>query len=167
MKLARQTVINAPASEVWRVVAHDFAKIGTWATAVPKSVINTDVSIPEGAQVGGRICSVNGFGDIYETFTAYDEAGKTYTFEAVGMPFFVTSAHNTWQVKAIDQNTTHVSYEVEMKLMPIFNFLMSLPMKFQLNGLLDKTTEELKYFIEEGVPHPRKQKQLAKSVSTA
>ncbi|MEL6150237.1 MAG: SRPBCC family protein [Chloroflexota bacterium] len=167
MKLSSTVVINAPAEKVWQVVAHDFAKIGEWASGVEKSVINVEAATPEGATVGGRVCSVPGFGQIRETFTEYDEAGKTFTYEATGMPFFVTSAHNGWAVQAIDANTSRVSFNLEMNVLPLVGTLMAIPMKMQLTKLLDEATEELKYYVEIGEIHPRKQALIAKSARRA
>lgn len=167
MKLTSQLTINAPIDHVWKVIAHDFAQIGEWASGVAHSTINTNVRAPEGATVGGRVCSVPGFGDITETFTAYDEVGKTFTYEATGMPFFVSSALNSWTVRPIDTNTTHVRFQAEMKLIPITGKLMAIPMKRQIIRLLDNATEELKYYVETGDVHPRKKQLLAKSPQVA
>jgi len=163
MKLTSQTIVNAPADKVWAIVAHDFAKIGEWASGVAQSKINTSADVPVGATVGGRVCSVPGFGEIRETFIDYDEAGKTFTYAATGMPFFVTSAHNSWYVRAVDANTSDVSFQAEMKLLPLIGAVMAIPMKMQLTRLLDNATEELKYYAETGMLHPRKEKLKAKS----
>jgi carbon monoxide dehydrogenase subunit G len=167
MKLASQLKINAPAERVWKVVAHDFAQVGEWASGVAHSKANKNVPTPEGATVGGRVCNVPGFGTVTETFTSYDEVGKTYTFEATGLPFFVTKAFNSWRVRAVDANTTEVSFQAEMHLMPILGSLMAIPMKRQLTRLLDNATEELKYYMETGSIHPRKQKLSANAPQAA
>lgn len=163
MKIASQLTINAPADQVWKVVAHDFAKVGEWASGVAHSKINTAAEVPHGATVGGRVCSVPGFGELTETFTDYDEKGKTYTYEATGMPFFIKSAFNSWTVRAIDAQTSQVSFEAEMNLLPIIGSIMAIPMKRQLARILNNATEELKYYVERGIVHPRKQKLLTKS----
>lgn len=41
LQVTGQIEINAPAQEVWRVVAHEFAHIGQWATAIPASTAVT------------------------------------------------------------------------------------------------------------------------------
>jgi len=156
MKIERTLTINAPIVRVWQVVAHDFASVGEWASNVDESVVNINASTPNGATVGGRVCDVPGFGQLEETFIEYDEVGKTFTYDATGLPFFVKHAQNTWKVEAIDEQTTRVSFSADMALIPILGTLMSIPMKRQLITILDNVVEELKYYVEKGVPHPRK-----------
>ena len=45
---------------------------------------------------------------------------------------------------------------MEISLMPVFNLLMGSMMRMKLGGAIKTSTEELKYFAENGVPHPRK-----------
>ena len=156
MNLSNSLQINAPAEHVWQVVAHEFANISLWASGVPKSSINGAADVPDGASVGGRTCDVPGFGAVQETFIAYDEGAKTFTYAAEGGPFFMKSAHNSWRVKAIGDNKTEVSFSAQLELMPIFKMLMGWLLKRQLTAIVNDTTEELKYYIEEGKPHPRK-----------
>ena len=58
----------------------------------------------------------------------------------------------------------YVSFQAEMNLVPITGKLMAKPMKRQVIRLLDNATEELKYFVETGNVHPRKQKLIAKTL---
>ena len=162
MKLASELTINAPADQVWKVVAHDFAQIGEWASGVTRSRVNVDAEPLPDAHVGGRICTVPGIGEITETFTAYDERGRTFTYEATGMPFFVRRALNSWNVRALNDNTTQVTFQAEMKLLPVIGTVMGIPMKRQLVRVLDSATEELKHYVETGEIHPRKQRRQAR-----
>ena len=164
MKITSQLTINAPIARVWKILAYDFATIGDWASGVEKSIINLKANVPEGATVGGRICQVPGFGDIIESFVHYDEDNKTYTYEATGMPFFVSKAFNTWRTRAIDAETTYVEFEADMQMMPVIGAVMSIPMRSQLTTILDNATEELKYFAETGYIHPRKQALVTKAM---
>lgn len=161
MKLSKEIVVHTSADRAWQIVAHDFARIGEWASGVAKSVPNKDAIVLDGATVGGRVCSVPGFGNIHETFTAYDEHGKTFTYEATGMPFFVKGAFNSWKIEAIDENTSRVSFSVDMHLVPVIGGVMGIPMRMQLDKLLREAVEELKYYAETGEVHPRKQKLIA------
>ncbi|MEM8862159.1 MAG: SRPBCC family protein [Chloroflexota bacterium] len=156
MKLSSILKINAPADRVWQVIAHDFANISHWASGVPKSTVNVSAAALDGATVGGRTCDVPGFGKVNETFTAYNEAAKSFTYEAEGGPFFLRSAHNSWQVSPLNEHETEVSLAAELVLMPVFRTLMAPILRRQLNKIVAETTEELKYYVETGEIHPRK-----------
>ncbi|MEM7348638.1 MAG: SRPBCC family protein [Chloroflexota bacterium] len=164
MKLSQDLTINAPVDRVWGIVAHDFDKIGEWASGVAHSTTNAEAVIPDGASVGGRVCSVPGFGDIHETFTAYDEEGKTFTYDATGLPFFVRRAENGWTIKAVGANRTRVSFSADMTLMPVIGTLMGIPMKSQMTKLLKNAVEELKHYAETGEIHPRKKALIEKEM---
>jgi hypothetical protein len=78
MQIMSHTTINASAADVWRVIAHQFAAIGEWASSIPISSAAPEAPVPVGADVGARVCAtgVRGFRDICEQFTSYDEGGN-------------------------------------------------------------------------------------------
>lgn len=159
----KQLTINAPSNKVWSVLALQFENVGDWATGIAKSRINENAITPAGANVGGRICSVPGFGDLTEEFTNYDADKLTFSYEAVqGMPFFVKSARNTWTLTPKGNQTI-----VDMHLTAETNFfpgmLMSPFMKKQFNAQGQETIDDLKYFIENGQPSPSKRDALKKA----
>ncbi len=167
MKLKQQLIINASADRIWTILAHDFATIGDWISSISHSVPDMDVEIPDGATVGGRVCTVPGFGKIRESFTAYDEKARTYTYRAQGMPFFVTTANNTWSVNSLGANQSQVSFEAELRMLPMIGWVASLPMRIQIQRILSKSVEELKYYAETGANHPRKQCQIGQMKQAA
>ena len=167
IEIKGQTVIDAPASKVWGVLAHDFANIGRWATIIPDSRPDTTVSAPEGAPVGARVCSnsVPGFGDVREEFLTYDEEGKRFSYKATdGLPLFIESAVNNWSVRSVGPNRSVVEArgKVQMRLIP--GLFLAPFMKLQLGRSAAQVGEELKYFIEQGHPHPRKMKAQRKQM---
>ena len=167
IEIKGQTVIDAPASKIWSVLAHDFADIGRWATIIPDSKPDPTVSAPEGATVGARVCSnlVPGFGDVREEFLTYDEEGKRFSYRATdGLPSFIENAVNNWSVRPLGPNQSVVEArgEVQMRLIP--GLLLAPFMKLQLGRSAAQVGEELKYFIEQGQPHPRKLKAQRKQM---
>ena len=87
--------IEAPAEKVWQVIAHEFADIGRWATAIPESTVLTGLPVPTDAAVGGRACSaaLPGFRTVHEQFTYFDEAQMRFGYAAIaGLPSFIRHA---------------------------------------------------------------------------
>ncbi|MEM9950205.1 MAG: SRPBCC family protein [Chloroflexota bacterium] len=162
MKLSGEILINVPASDVWHILAHQFDRIGEWSSGIEHSSPNLKAIKLDDAPMAGRVCDVPAFGKIEETFIAYDEQAKTYTYEArVGLPFFVTSAQNSWQVNAIDANTCSVRFDAELTLIPFVGVILAIPMRIRLARIIKNITEELKYYAETGAIHPRKQRLIA------
>lgn len=120
-------VIEAPAERVWHVIAHEFADIGQWATAVQ------------------------------ERFTYFDEEGMRFGYMAVaGLPRFIRHAENNWSVQPLSTKRAQVEIRGELELSDRWAWLMAPILKWQLSRTGKFTIEELKYYIEEGKPHPRK-----------
>jgi len=165
-------VINASANKVWYVLAHDFANIGQWASAIPASKANPNLTAPEGAEVGGRVCStsVPGFRDIGESFTSYDEQSMHFAYQATeGRPWFLKHAENHWSVRSLGPDTSQVETRAETDVSFFPGFLLAPLFKFQMGRIGTQSLEELKYYIEHDQPHPRKlkvqQKHVPKEVS--
>ena len=162
MQLKNNITINADTDKVWGIVAHDFERVGEWSSAVVSSGPNPGAIAPEGALVGGRVCDVPGIGDLKETFTAYDEAGKQFTFEVTGMPSFITLAKNTVNVRSLGQNKSEVSLNIQMETNAIGK-VMGPMFKVKLTNTLNSFLDELKGYAESGQISKKKQKQLAKA----
>ena len=161
MQFQKTQRINANIDEVWEVLAHQFADVGKWSSAVQSSGPNLEASIPDGAEVGGRVCATD-FGDLKETFTHYDEAGKTFTFEVTGMPSFITLARNRVVAAPAGANATDVSLNISMETNAIGK-VMGPMFAIKLKNTLDAFLGELKAYVESGELSKRKQKQLAKA----
>ncbi len=154
--------VNRDADHVWDIVAHDFENVGRWSSAVVSSGLNPEAAVPEGASVGGRVCDVPGIGDLKETFTAFDNDRKQFTFQVTGMPSFITLAQNTVTVRPVGAGASDVSLNIEMETNAIGK-VMGPMFKIRLTKTLDSFLTELKDYAERGEISAKKQKQLAKA----
>lgn len=162
MQLQKAITVNATADDVWEIVAHRFERVGEWSSAVVSSGPNPDAATPEGALVGGRVCDVPGIGDLKETFTAYSEEKKRFTFVVTGMPSFITLAQNTVEVRAISGGRSEVSLNIQMETNAIGK-VMGPMFRIRLKSTLDGFLTELKDYAETGALSAKKRKQLAKA----
>ena len=153
-----QITINAPAHKVWQIWAREFDHIGRWAAAIEESCADTNIPAPDGAEMGGRVCSAQGFGDVREEFTYYDEASMRFGYKATkGLPaWLIKRAENNCSVHPLGPNKCMIKSrgEIDYALIPGL-FLMPV-FKFQLSRIADRLFEELKYYAEQDQPHPRK-----------
>jgi len=164
MQFQKTQQFDVSAERAWEVVAHQFADVGLWSSAVAASSPNLDASTPEGATVGGRVCATPGFGDLKETFTAYSEADREFTFQVTGMPSFITLAQNTVNVKPLGPESSEVSLNIQMEtnaIGKIMGPMFAVKLKATLNTFLD----ELKDYVEDGKVSAKKKKQLAKAAA--
>ena len=169
MQLTRQAIVNASAEEVWRVVAHEFDRIGSWATAIPASQEAAHAGAPAGCPAGGRTCqtAMRRFPEAEERIVSYDEQGRTLTYEAVrGIPGFVTSARNTWRIVAIDDRRSQVSIAATVTTRGLVGPLIALAMRPWMARVGVHVLDDLRHYVEHKKPSPRKQRQLDRAPVT-
>lgn len=156
--LSNEIVIEAPADTVWRVIAHEFDRIGDWATAIPASealVAGCAVQAP----VAGRVChtGLRMAPNVTETIVAYDEAARTLTYEATdGIPAFVTLARNQWQVIALDDGRSRVCFHAQLQVRGMWGKLFRWWLLARVGRDGKHLLDDLKHFLEHGTPSPRK-----------
>jgi len=154
MKFSKQITVNASAEKVWDITGRDFANIGVWSTAVSHSVANDKLASVNNSPVGGRLCETS-FGKISEEFTAYDDDKKTFSFKGVFDSKMFKSVINTTELTSIDENTTEVKITPNVEL-SFIGTLMSPMIKMKLSKTMDEILDDLKYYVENGKPSPRK-----------
>ncbi|PRX53987.1 SRPBCC family protein [Flagellimonas meridianipacifica] len=148
--------IKAPAKDVWAVFAEDFAGIQKWSSGVSHSE-------GFGEAIGSspysvRACEITaaGFGDAREEILNFNEDDyeiRYALYEAI--PGFVKDFINTWKFREQDGGT-YVSAQSEMRATGVMGFMMKGIMKGATRKALESMCEELKYYIENGEPHPEK-----------
>lgn len=157
MQIKRQFTVNTSADKVWQILGHHFDRVADWASGVYVSQGKPSARVLPDAPYSGRVCeTVIGYLD--ETITRYDEKERivAYIAKSKKMPFFVKHLSNHWTETLLNNNQCRVEMCMETALLPVFNLIMAPVMRMQLNPVIEETIEELKYFAENGLPHPRK-----------
>jgi len=157
MQIKRQFTVNTSADTVWEILGHHFDRVADWASGVYVSQGNPSARVLPNAPYSGRVCETV-IGRFDETITRYDERKRVVAYIAKGekMPFFVKQLSNHWTVNPLSDNQCRVDMCMEASLLPVFNLIMAPVMRMQFNTVLGESIEELKYFAENNIPHPRK-----------
>lgn len=159
MEVRSEIHVDAPAERVWDALGERFMHIGEWAVPITSSC-------PLGPNEPGvgvtRCCShasVGPFkaGIVQERLSVFDRANMALEYEAVeGMPSFVSRAVNRWSVTSVSECRSIVRIHATLTLRGPAR-LLSCVVKWQMEAVGARVGEELKYFVENGRPHPRKQ----------
>lgn len=166
MELRNEITINAPARAVWETLGEQFMRMGEWAAPITSSCA---VGLADPDVGGTRACTHAALGPfkpgvVKERLTRFDRAQMVLEYDALeGMPRFVAHAANCWSVTRIDDSRSLVRIHARLTLRGPVRLLACL-IRWQLQSVGGRVVEELKYFIENGTPHPRK---LAASGSPA
>ncbi|MEM9069369.1 MAG: SRPBCC family protein [Myxococcota bacterium] len=156
MNVKTSSVIHATPSACWELLGRQFGDIGEWATAIVKS------SVDRAPQLGAeRTCQLRGMGgmgpmEIHEELVGFNDEARDLTYRVIrGLPKVIRSAQNHWTVEDNGDGTSTISSHATIEL--AWYMVPMIPMmKMQMGRDLRRVVEELKFRIEEGVPHPRK-----------
>jgi carbon monoxide dehydrogenase subunit G len=162
MRLSGEITIESPPDHVWEIVAHRFDRVGEWATAIKASRPIESNEPGTGAPVAGRVCEtgVPMAADVTERIVAYDAAGRSLSYVGTGLPAFVASASNHWQVTRIDEQRTRVRLDATVETIGIFGRMLRPAMWLQINHEGRRFLKDLKYFAEHNRPSSSKQRRL-------
>jgi hypothetical protein len=175
--MSAQLRIDAPADRVWEVIGPGFARIGEWASVIPASApvpvpaatpgpgagLNAAAAPPE----PGRVCTTGSrmLPQVTELLVAYDPAGRTLTYEASGMPAFVTLARNTWTVIPDGESACLVTLDARFQARGVPGLLARWVIAIQARRNARLLQADLRHYLKHGAPSPRKQRQLGRRLS--
>lgn len=145
-KVTSQIDIAMSQQSVWEIMA-DFPNVYTWAPAVEQSRSLTSAQTDIGA---GRYCKLEGFGEIEEYITVWQEAeGFVYNVTPLGP---LHKAFSSWWLSKVSENVTRLevvfSYDIRFGL---FGSMMhKLVMRKKLEQSLPETLRAFKNRVETG-----------------
>jgi hypothetical protein len=168
MKVTLNKTIDASADKVWKILAHDFDDAHVWMASIPNSYGKNLGKKFEGTQSTGRVCELdskpNGI-KAYETIEAYNEEDKTIkirvNFKNAPLVFPFKFNLATFEVYSLDENRCRVLFKGKMTL-TLMGYIMYPLLRLGFPKILKQVLDELKYFAENGKPHPKKSKAKAK-----
>jgi len=158
LTIDKETIIDADIETTWQILGPQYLDVGLWATVVNHTHVTGTFN---GNIPASRTCETK-MGTLTETVLEYSKKDHKLSYSLVGMPKMVRYGQSTWILTPIDNNTTKVNMIMDAEVGGVLGFLMKPMMKIQMNGFMKKTVEEFKYYVENGVAHPRKVKQLNK-----
>jgi hypothetical protein len=169
MRFTKRSNVNASAQEVWKAFAHDFDNAYKWMASVPRSYAKANGDEFDGAQSAGRVCELNPDSrgvKASEKFLAYDEVAKTCTvrIDFVDTPALFPVYHNTVEFSVVDaaEGQSKMTWAFRSAIKP-WAFLIWPFIRIGFGVFVGQIMEELKHYVENGTPHPRKIKAMNKA----
>jgi hypothetical protein len=168
MKTNITLTIDTAGDKIWDVFAHDFDNAYKWMAGVPKSVGKDNGEQFEGASSAGRVCDLNNKPQgpkASESFLAYNEEEKSCTvlIEFLNTPMGFPLVQNVADFSLIELggDKSEVTFTVTSTLRPM-GFILYPVIKLGFRTFVKQIMEELKFYVENGTPHPRKVKAINK-----
>jgi hypothetical protein len=164
MKTKKIITIDAAGDKIWDVFAHDFDNADKWMASIPNSFGQDNGEKYPDCSSAGRVCELGSGPDgmqAKESFLAYSEENRTCTvlIEFLNTPFGFPLVQNVAEFSLVEQgkNQSVVSFSITSTLKPLA-FIIYPVIKFGFGFFINQILEELKFYVENGTPHPRKVK---------
>tara|TARA_B110000211_G_C14070841_1_gene549898 strand:+ start:593 stop:1120 length:528 start_codon:yes stop_codon:yes gene_type:complete len=171
IKFTKKITVNSNRNKIWEVFAHDFNNAYNWMASVPKSYHQSIGNMFEGAKTDGRVCELTSKPDgmkAIEQFLAYDEVNQTATvkIDFDNTPTVFPVKYNTleFSMKEISEDQTEMTWKFSSRIKPLA-YIMYPVIRNQFSTFVFEIMEELKFYVENGTPHPRKVKAIEKQKS--
>ena len=165
--LESSAMIKAPASEVWRVLGEEFSNIDQWFSMVEFSRPIGINEVPDNVKpdfehvpVMGRYTESKAI-RATEVLTAYSNEERSFTYQAVGLPYrLVKAAQNQTYVEVVDAQTSRVTIQADMRFTALATVFRPV-MKKRMSRVYDQLFTELEYYLQTGQAYPQPTTDLA------
>jgi hypothetical protein len=168
IKFTKKTIVNADADKVWGIFAHGFNDAYKWMASVNHSFAKSNGESFEGSQSEGRLCELSSDGKglkASEQFLAYNEENKTATvkIDFLDTPSLFPVKFNTlyFSLKDIDGGKSEMNWKFQSDIKS-FGYLLWPLLRIGFGKFVGDIMGELKFYVENGTPHPRKIKAMKK-----
>jgi len=155
MEVQAEITVQVPADQAWALVGTQFGQVAAWASPITASSLDGP---PQSGAV--RVCHIRGFGPvppgvIRERLLSYDPAARSLSYQADGLPWYITCAVSRWQVRPADGGASAVSIRATMTLQPLLR-PFSPAVRWRMRRDSAAVLDELAHRLRTGLPHPRK-----------
>lgn len=154
MIVEKEIIINKSIQNAWNVLGVDFANPSRWASAVNHSEGG-------GNAIHGSACSERGcattMGSIREKLLTFSSEKYALSYEVVeGIPPMVTSATNQWTLTELKPDQCKLHMRMDIRLKGFWVLWLEPILKWQMSRMGTHLVEDFAFYVEKGMPHPRK-----------
>ena len=155
MEIKVEVMINKSIAAVWEVIGNQFGHAHVWSSNFKTSKPGGEPKF-KGLGYSHRDTTTER-GNTIQELTAFDPSNYSFSYEITkGAPAIAQRAASTWYLKGAEQGTVvHMDTIMEPK-MPLSPEMES-KIQMGLTASFKQLAEELKYYVENGVPHPEMQ----------
>ena len=154
MKMTKKLSIAKPVGEVWQVLGNEFGKIDNWASLISHSEVSGEAKLP-GVDYSIRSTKTTS-GDTKQELTGFNADQHTIAYKSIaGTPAIIKQVRANWRLTKDGEDKTALVLDFEADMKGIGHLIAPIA-KMKLGKIGDELLEELKYYVENGEPHPRK-----------
>ena len=161
MKVTNEAIIEKSIEDVWEVMGNQFGQVHLWSSNFLESRPGGESKF-QGLDYSTRQ-TLTERGETIQELDEFNATNQSLSYHITkGAPEVVEKASAVWSLSSQETNTTKVTFEFSMEIKDLVNKEMASKIKAGLLHASTEMAEELKYYMENGVPHTRKERQLKK-----
>lgn len=147
--------INQNVEVIWEIMGKQFDEVHKWSSNFKNSKPGGKPKFPD-LDYSQRL-TITDRGETVQVLDSFDSDSYTLSYHITkGAPGIAKQAGAIWSLNIINPNKTKVVLEFKMVTQGLIGFLMTPIIKKGIKNSASEIAEELKYYVENGKPHPRK-----------
>lgn len=154
MVIKRQIPISKSIEDVWEVLGNQFGEISKWSSLIKESKVYGDSKL-EGLSYSIRETNTTQ-GITKQEMTSFNPEQHSLSYKALsGTPFFIKTVNANWFLSKLNDDSAQLNMSVDVETKGIMGVILGPVAKMKLGKLGDELVDDLKYYLENGSPHPR------------
>lgn len=154
MHITKKTTIDKPIEEVWEVLGNQFGQISNWASIINESKVYGESKL-KGINYAIRETDT-AQGITKQEVTSFDPKKHSLSYKSIsGTPPIIKEVRAHWSLAKTNSNFTNLEMDFKADMKGL-GFILSPLVKIKLGKIGNELLEELKFYVENGQPHPRK-----------
>jgi uncharacterized membrane protein len=154
MDIKKTLIIGKPIAQVWEVLGNQFGEISKWSSLIKESKVYGDSKL---ADLDYSIRETNTKNGITkQEMISFDPKKYSLSYKSIsGTPAIIKEVRAHWRLTKKDANSTGLFLDFSSDMKGI-GYLLEPFAKIRLGKVADELLDELRYYLENGKPHPRK-----------
>lgn len=155
INVKKELVINKDINAIWEVMGDQYTQVHLWSTNFKDSKAGGNPKLP-GLDYLHRITQTER-GETMQELDEFDTDNYTLSYHiSKGAPEIAKTAIGIWSLVPFEPSKTKVIIEFKLETNGFKGLLLSSIIKLKLGKSAMEIAEELKFYVENGNPHPRK-----------
>jgi hypothetical protein len=150
-----EVLIEKNIEEVWGVLGNQFSEAHIWAANFKSSKSGGEPKLPDLDYLHRE--TMTGNGENFQELDKFDPANYSLSYHiSKGVPGIAKSATGEWSLHKIEDNQTRMNVHFMLITKGLKGFILSPVVSKKIGLASAEVVEELKFYMENGKPHPRK-----------
>jgi len=150
-----EVMIEKNIDEVWEVLGNQFTEVHVWSSNFKSSKAGGKPKLPGLDYLHRETMTEKG--ENFQELDKFDPVNYSLSYHiSRGVPAIAKNGLGEWSLTKTKENQTRMNVHFILETKGLLGFIMSPIVSKKVGSASAEIAEELKYYMENGKPHPRK-----------